>query len=891
MTSLKPHQIKLAGPIVRALPWRWLRWAMIIGAGIVLALAPVSARAELATHSFTNHAGGTHPQTLALVGESLTVDLTAIAGVTVYRATLDPGRTVDYIDVSANALAVTTMRLSAGGDDPGLRAPRYARFDATAQVQAALAAGESLELIVEDPGIGFGSRVSLDVLCNLALPEPIAPVTAVAARFADGDAMITFTEPDPPIQADSVACADFFEIMQALDDEQKVRFRVYRASQPLITQTAVAQAEFVDEIKPLSGWNPRFLGPGGGCYSSYGSGTVHTLPVEDGILADGSTGIYVERFRGEGADLAYYLVSRVIDGAEDFSVLEEGLNASGAITRTAGPGMVLLNKIEYRSEFNYGASAGQFYYVAWAAPPEANFPSTAFNYVVAVPSSEFAVSEPGIDLGLHCWGGNLDEGYGWWYYFEQGHLLVAGNQFPFQDWWTGYHDNLGTLKGTDTGGVKPFTPYRLLDFVLDFVAETYHADPRRLVLSGSSMGGAGASLVGLRNGQVFSNLISWVGIHVPRESPTFAASFENAWGSRERNAPFSNEAFAQRFGGQIVRPEDEYGVWDYYDNVQWLSASPGTETPWLTFSNGTNDDGIGWPQAVAQAQALIDTGRPFNFQWGMSGHSQRVALLDPYGYDKTQKSHLVFSLDQSVPILSHGSADGDFNTDPEGKANAFCSWRTDDIIDSSDRWEISLFVPDAPSGGSYGVVFPDSVTTDVMPARLQAFTPLPDTTYSWSWQDPSGEPIFAAGQTTADSLGRLRVPQITILKDQPRRLIVTALSDSAVAAIGEGGGADRDGENHGGFAGDLTLRVSSPPGSGSTKIRYTLPHGSAVEVSVHDVAGRRLRRLFDGEQAAGIHELRWSGRDEQGRLVPAGLYLIRIEAGGVRRVGKAARLR
>jgi len=41
---------------------------------------------------------------------------------------------------------------------------------------------------------------------------------------------------------------------------------------------------------------------------------------------------------------------------------------------------------------------------------------------------------------LHCWGGSLNGGYGWWYQAEQGHLLLASNQVPY-DWWTGYHED------------------------------------------------------------------------------------------------------------------------------------------------------------------------------------------------------------------------------------------------------------------------------------------------------------------------------------------------------------------------------------------------------------------------------------------------------------------
>ena len=46
-----------------------------------------------------------------------------------------------------------------------------------------------------------------------------------------------------------------------------------------------------------------------------------------------------------------------------------------------------------------------------------------------------------------------------------------------------------------------------------------------------------------------------------------------------------------------------------------------------------------------------------------------------------------------------------------------------------------------------------------------------------------------------------------------------------------------------------------------------------------DVAGRRLRRLVDGDLAAGVRAVEWDGRDAEGRVLPAGVYCVRIESG------------
>ncbi|MYK41207.1 MAG: hypothetical protein F4049_13425, partial [Gemmatimonadetes bacterium] len=53
--------------------------------------------------------------------------------------------------------------------------------------------------------------------------------------------------------------------------------------------------------------------------------------------------------------------------------------------------------------------------------------------------------------------------------------------------------------------------------------------------------------------------------------------------------------------------------------------------------------------------------------------------------------------------------------------------------------------------------------------------------------------------------------------------------------------------------------------------------GSPVEVLIHDVQGRRVRRLVEQRPAStGLYGMEWDGRDEQGAVVPPGVYLARV---------------
>ncbi len=68
------------------------------------------------------------------------------------------------------------------------------------------------------------------------------------------------------------------------------------------------------------------------------------------------------------------------------------------------------------------------------------------------------------------------------------------------------------------------------------------------------------------------------------------------------------------------------------------------------------------------------------------------------------------------------------------------------------------------------------------------------------------------------------------------------------------------------------------PAHNSAIIRYSLTRSAPVRVSVHGVTGARVRTLFDGAKEPGSHSVRWNGKDDRGREVPTGVYLVRLES-------------
>lgn len=80
----------------------------------------------------------------------------------------------------------------------------------------------------------------------------------------------------------------------------------------------------------------------------------------------------------------------------------------------------------------------------------------------------------------------------------------------------------------------------------------------------------------------------------------------------------------------------------------------------------------------------------------------------------------------------------------------------------------------------------------------------------------------------------------------------------------------------------FALHANAPsPFRGSTTLRFDLPGASRVRLSVHDLQGRRVRELIPNVgYAAGRHTIGWNGDDDQGRHLPPGVYLQRLETGG-----------
>jgi len=93
-----------------------------------------------------------------------------------------------------------------------------------------------------------------------------------------------------------------------------------------------------------------------------------------------------------------------------------------------------------------------------------------------------------------------------------------------------------------------------------------------------------------------------------------------------------------------------------------------------------------------------------------------------------------------------------------------------------------------------------------------------------------------------------------------------------------------DGTGRFGGAAVLSLSITPSPAAGRVVLLYSFPASAAggeIRIGVYDVAGRQVRGFAQDECVRGQGSLAWDGRDDAGRSIQAGCYVIRMRSGGV----------
>lgn len=236
---------------------------------------------------------------------------------------------------------------------------------------------------------------------------------------------------------------------------------------------------------------------------------------------------------------------------------------------------------------------------------------------------------------------------------------------PNNTYWWGYSENFPSGKAT-TGAVPPYTARRVLA-LLEWVLREHHGDPDRVRMAGSSMGGAGALVIGQLWGRHFASIESELGQPIARNHrPSRKKTLEPIWGTAALNLDDGS--------GEGI------GVWDRMDLTRALRDQPEASHPFVFIRHGKDDPTIHFG-AVTQKSMLTNASfyealatRPHMAIWDEGGHGTFDPVLGDDWWDSLRPLTSATSFQRvttSIPAFSGSSLDDDPG---DGTGNGKVKW-------------------------------------------------------------------------------------------------------------------------------------------------------------------------------------------------------------------------
>ena len=206
------------------------------------------------------------------------------------------------------------------------------------------------------------------------------------------------------------------------------------------------------------------------------------------------------------------------------------------------------------------------------------------------------------------------------------------------------------------------------------------------------------------------------------------------------------------------------------------------------------------------------------------------------------------------------------------------------VLDDVDAYTISSVSPgifenlanmnfDNGTHGAYNVDYPDGIKPFEGSVQCLTYLGFSPTYYGGSGINYAG--TFGSG-IVPGKLVYLAVPFETLYPEAARDSVMsrviqffdlpTGFSQSAQQIVPE----------------KFELLQNYPnPFNPNTTITFTIPASKPkrIRLVVYDILGQEVIMLLDKEMNAGKYEVVWDGQDQQGQLVPSGIYVYRLWAG------------
>ena len=84
-----------------------------------------------------------------------------------------------------------------------------------------------------------------------------------------------------------------------------------------------------------------------------------------------------------------------------------------------------------------------------------------------------------------------------------------------------------------------------------------------------------------------------------------------------------------------------------------------------------------------------------------------------------------------------------------------------------------------------------------------------------------------------------------------------------------------------GIPSNFALNQNYPnPFNPTTTLRFDLPRNTEINISIHDLLGKKVARLASQPMGPGYYSISWNGKNEIGQSVPSGIYIARLVTPG-----------
>lgn len=411
------------------------------------------------------------------------------------------------------------------------------------------------------------------------------------------------------------------------------------------------------------------------------------------------------------------------------------------------------------------------------------FAGRGFAAIVTVPLDPPPEGVP-VRIGLHGIGTPAPSTVG-----SSKEIRIAPHD-PDNTYWWGYARTLPDDAPQAGDAAPDYTARRVLHLLEWVLVHHPEADPTRVYIAGSSMGGAGAMTMGLLHARHFAYVDARLGQAIPRNHrPSRIAQLSDWWGGPDDGAVWGD------------RP-----VWDFMDLTRALADSPTARDQFLFTRHGKDDPTIHFGAAVLPSPlterslyGALEEHRVGHFSvWDEGGHGPADPVLGSGWWTSTWSPILGddearLTIDRAFPAFTRSSLDDDpgdgqgngkqswsdnagyagsipvpgdtgWDGDIAGAIGRSLRWDAASVIDTVDRFQVAIRVLDGAGGAAPKAGYPTTgdrlagdlpALVDVTPRRVHAFRCRPGEKILW---------MFGAlrGEILADETGALTIPALPL---------------------------------------------------------------------------------------------------------------------------------